>query len=519
MPATLIRPVMGRLNAKAHDWLGEMERLFDGAHYRDAARLYDDAIQLGEKPSNDATLLRARIFIKTDSKQVVPFLLRHELTKPSSEQLARRSMYLGTGFAGLGDLVEADKHFAEAKKTFRQGGVLAELASHITRRYADQQDFSAAEQWHDKSRLDRSLRGRIRTEHLAAHIFARRQQYREQATSVLRVLDLIGNQRLEFAEDWYAAVHTLAALAREMPLPDAAKRAKAEVDQEIEWSDDFAISRFQALKAVAWCQALAGDQLSCLRYLRLAQRLDIGSAWRVILYLDRSFFASVFGEHQWTSNEFSAAQDLADTIAWEETAGDERVGLLLLAEAAAKLAPKSAPFYIARFNDLGKLRNQLQHFTFDDRLKAMAAYASGIVKISLNEPQAAEEHLRTAWYIFDRIGYDVRAAATALALYRATGKSRWLHLAEDKLEAYPRSWLTKSAQQMPSSPQPNAGLSKMQAEVTALTCEGLSTDEIAQRLKLSRNTILNHLKVVYKKVGVNSRQALVVEAMKRNLVR
>jgi DNA-binding CsgD family transcriptional regulator len=297
----------------------------------------------------------------------------------------------------------------------------------------------------------------------------------------------------------------------------ASKRAKAEVDQDIEWSDDSAVSHFQALKGVAWCQALAGDELSCLRYLRLAQRLDIGSVWRVMLYLDRSFFAFVVGEHQWSFNEFSAAEDLADGITWEETTGDERVALLLLAEAAARHAPKRAPFYIARFNHLDKLRNQLQHFTFDDRLKAMAAYTSGIVKLSSNEREPAEEQLRVAWGTFDRIGYDVRAAATALALHRATAKSRWLHLAEDKLERYPRSWLSRNAAN--SLPEATVALSKMQRTVTELTCEGLSTDEIAGRLGLSRNTILNHLKVVYRKIGVKTRQALVVEAMKRKLVR
>ena len=57
----------------------------------------------------------------------------------------------------------------------------------------------------------------------------------------------------------------------------------------------------------------------------------------------------------------------------------------------------------------------------------------------------------------------------------------------------------------------------MQDAVVRLVCEGLPTDAIAKRLNLSRNTVLNHLKVIYKKLGVNSREALVVEAMKRKL--
>jgi DNA-binding CsgD family transcriptional regulator len=496
-----------------------MQQLFASANFRRAARAYDDAVDEGERPSNDAVLLRARIFLKNDSKRTVSFLLKHDFKKATPAQAARRSMYLGTGYARLGEFGEADKHFADAKRTFRQGAALAELASHITRRYADEQDFKSAALWHEKTLVDRSLFGRIRSQHLAALICARRQAYAEQAENVLRVLDLIGNKRQTFAEDWYAAVHTLAVLAREMPLPDAAKRAAAEIDQDVEWSEDFSTSHLQALKAVAWCQALAGDELSCLRYLRLAQRVNAGPVWRVIPHLDRSFFASVVGEPQWSLNEFQAAEELADTIAWDETTGDERVALLLLAEAAARHAPKRAPFYIARFNSLGKVSNQLQHFAFGDRLKAMAAYASGVAKLATGDKTAAEEQLRIAWAIFDRIGYDVRAGATALALHRATGKARWLHLAEDKLEAYPRSWLRRSVATASITLKPAAALSKMQRAVTELTCEGLSTDDIAQRLGLSRNTILNHLKVVYKKVGVNSRQALVVEALKKKLVK
>jgi DNA-binding CsgD family transcriptional regulator len=495
-----------------------MQRLFEDAQYARAAELYDDAVDSGERPANDAVLLRARVFVKIDSKRIVPFLLKHDLNRPAPAQTARRAMYLGTGYARLGEIAEADKHFEKAKSIFRDGPALAELAAHLTRRYADQRDFETARKWHAKTRLDRTSRGKTRSEHLNAYICAREAKYREQADSLMAVLDLIGEKREQFPEDWYCAVHTLAGLARELPLPAAAKRAKAEVDVKIEWSDDFITSHFQALKAVAWCQALAGDELSCLRYLRLAQHLDTRPIWQVILHLDRSFFAAVVGEHQWALNEYLVAEALAETIEWDETSGEERVALLLLAELAARHAPKRAPFYIARFNNLGKLRNRLQHFAFDDRLQAMAAYASGVSSLASGNKASAEEHLRSAWTVFDRIGYDVRAGTTALALYRATGKARWLHLAEDKLEAYPRAWLVRNLHAaQPASPLATP-LSRMQLAVTQLVCEGLSTDAIAERLGLSRNTILNHLKVVYRKVGVNSRGGLVVEAMKRNIV-
>jgi len=501
----------------ARDWFSEMRRLFESAYYVSASNLYDQVTEEGESPSNDAILLRARLFLKTDSKRIVPFLLRQDLRKPTQEQTARREMYLGTGYSRLGDFGEADKHFAKAKEVFRDGSALGELAAHLTRHYLSQRNLEAAEKWQKESLADRSLRGKIRSEHLASYLMARHERYVDQVNCVLRVLDLIGKERDEFVEDWYVAVYTLAVLAREIPHPQAAKRAKAEVDLDFDWPADFAVRRFQAIKAVAWCQALAGDELSCFRYLRMAEHVEVAPVWRAILHLDRSFFAAIVGERRWAANEFSMAEDLAERIAWDETSGEERVALLLLAELATAHAPKKAPFYIARFNDLGKLRSNLQHFAFDGRLQAMQDYAAGLVSISADDKPAAAEHLRKAWRTFDAIGYDVRAASAALALHVATGKPRWAHLAEEKLERYPKSWLARNLSAIPREPETPA-LSPMQAAVTGLLCEGLSTDEVARKLKLSRNTVLNHLKVVYRKLGVTSRGALVVAAMRRNIV-
>lgn len=508
---------MARSNAQVRrNWFAEMQRLFRSARFIEASTLYDEMAEGQARPSNDAVLLRARLYLKVDSKRAVPFLLRNELQKATASQAARRAMYLGTGYSRLGDFNEADKHYLKAQQVFRQGPTLAELATHLSRRYLEQRNVDVAEQWYKKTLTDRSLGGKIRSQHLRSYILARRERYRDQAEAVNEVLDLIGNKREEFAEDWYAAVHTLAALARELPVAKFAKRAKSEVDTDFPWPAEFAISRFQALKAVAWCQALAGDELSCFRYLRLAQHVDVGPVWKAILHLDRSYFASIVGEGQWATNEFSLAEDLSERIAWEETSGEERIALLLLAELATTHAPKRAPFYIARFNHLGKLRSNLQHFTFDDRLAAMAAYSTGLVYLASGD-ERAQDSLRAAWGIFDRIGYEARAARVAMALYRATNKARWLHLGEDKLEDYGSSWLRRDLRLLATESTQPETLSKMQATVTQLVCRGLSTDAMADELGLSRYTVLNHLKVIYRKLGVNSREGLVVEALRRKL--
>jgi DNA-binding CsgD family transcriptional regulator len=55
------------------------------------------------------------------------------------------------------------------------------------------------------------------------------------------------------------------------------------------------------------------------------------------------------------------------------------------------------------------------------------------------------------------------------------------------------------------------GLTAREVEVTRLVARGLSTDEIATELFLSRHTIRDHLKAIFEKVGVSSRGELTSE--------
>jgi len=49
-------------------------------------------------------------------------------------------------------------------------------------------------------------------------------------------------------------------------------------------------------------------------------------------------------------------------------------------------------------------------------------------------------------------------------------------------------------------------------------CEGLTPAQIAERLGRSPSTVKNHIKLIFKEFGVNSRPALLAEAARRNLL-
>jgi len=70
----------------------------------------------------------------------------------------------------------------------------------------------------------------------------------------------------------------------------------------------------------------------------------------------------------------------------------------------------------------------------------------------------------------------------------------------------------------PDGAGPKVGdLTPRAREVLGLMAQGLSDDEIAQKLNLSRNTIQNHVSAIYRVTGVHKRSVLVVWARERGL--
>jgi DNA-binding NarL/FixJ family response regulator len=60
-------------------------------------------------------------------------------------------------------------------------------------------------------------------------------------------------------------------------------------------------------------------------------------------------------------------------------------------------------------------------------------------------------------------------------------------------------------------------LTDREREVLGLICQGQSDLEMSDALKLSRNTIRNHVSSLYHKIGVNRRGAAIIWARERGI--
>jgi DNA-binding CsgD family transcriptional regulator len=60
-------------------------------------------------------------------------------------------------------------------------------------------------------------------------------------------------------------------------------------------------------------------------------------------------------------------------------------------------------------------------------------------------------------------------------------------------------------------------LSEREREVLALICQGKSDIDMSEHLKLSENTVRNHVASLYRKIGVNRRSAAIIWARERGI--
>lgn len=490
----------------------EARSLVRAAEFTKAAALLDEQEAAGARDAA-GVLLRARIHLVWNPATALVYLAERSGRLRTKAHRAEAALLSGAAYARLGDDGSARARFrAAAPLCAGRPDLRADLAyqqaaaAWIRRRLDAAERLLARADWRGAAATVL-----IQRDVLAGAIHGSRGQFSEQAAVLLQALQFIREQPEPSVLHWAHVVSQIAYLARELHGPGLKETAYEELAR-VPWTGDLADTHFTALRAVGWCHALEGDYFNAFRRLKEASAVAPSPAWRVMSLCDRSYLATCLGESRWAEQERSDARDLAATIKWNALEGEERFALCLLAELYAEHDPAVALSHIAEYRKAGRRFAAVLASADDRRVIAMESYSLGVVQKNLGDAVEASRLLTEAFEIYEAAGYRWRAGRAAKVLAELTGDADWASRAADALSAFPRSWLASPAVPARQPALRLASLTPAQQAVYELLARGLSTREIATRLHRSEYTVRNHVKAIFKAVGVRSRAALVAQA-------
>ncbi|MFF2271523.1 LuxR C-terminal-related transcriptional regulator [Agromyces sp. NPDC058136] len=219
---------------------------------------------------------------------------------------------------------------------------------------------------------------------------------------------------------------------------------------------------------------------------------------------------------------FEAGYDREDTLtalsdAWlARTEGDSGAAAKILLTRVAQVLPRGANHVAASFlHTLARLGSRAHAAEAAERLAALERQ-TGAPEIARRarharaEADADAELLRAVGEEWERLGallFAAEAFASAGQAARAEGRGR--EASADQQRAAALAAACEGARTpLLSFTDGTEPLTPREREIAALAAQGLSSNEIAQRLFLSPRTVNNHLQSTYTKLGIRGRREL-----------
>jgi DNA-binding NarL/FixJ family response regulator len=494
---------------------------YDAGQYESAVRTLDVLIARGGPVLGDASLLRARVAIRCGQPMKAVTVLGDARAEMTPVQLVEADMHLMVAHAFSGD------HASAAIYAASLDDIDVKISSAL-RVEIDHARASAAWARNDMLSVEKELkrcgdhldlRSHARHLQLTAALAGRREQYARQATILCEALDVIerdSQQELALAA---TLLRSLCIALREIVAPDHQIDRATALYKRFPWTEELCADRVVSALHLAWIRALAGDQLGALRYVQDAYAKSIGGAWQVAALADRAAIKAAMGETGSSLLDLEEGLYLAEQINWAETADEERLFLITLAELAAPVNPARAQALLLRSNILARGGNMRLAYHQNRRIQAMAYHAQGVIAHQIGDEKVARASLRLAYETFVELSCSSRAAEAALVMHKVTRDDVWLRNANEAARLFPRSWIAAAARAAVGSEKDDAyaRLTPRQREVFKALLDGLTASEISQRVGGRPNTIRNHMQCVYNSFGVTSQAQLLAEARRRKL--
>ena len=188
---------------------------------------------------------------------------------------------------------------------------------------------------------------------------------------------------------------------------------------------------------------MRGDNLGAFRDLREASSLATTPTLALAATIDRVILAHGLNQSLTAKDELERCQDLATRIDWERIKGDERAGLLFLAQALAPYRARAARTMLDRYQKLKGPISPAALASVDRRLRADEVFTEGVVTQAEGKRDDAIRAFFAAFEIWNAIGYRWRAALAAIELAALTRDSRYAGYAAAEAAKRPASWLAE----------------------------------------------------------------------------
>ncbi|HEY0798156.1 MAG TPA: hypothetical protein VGD50_03345 [Candidatus Baltobacteraceae bacterium] len=287
---------------------------------------------------------------------------------------------------------------------------------------------------------------RARALQMLGIVASARAKYKEQIDFYQRALQALDDDGDRCVWSRANLLVVLSYLARDLYRPELA-RFLSDYEQRVTWTAETEHLRFDLLRNVAWSHALAGDHMTCFRFLRQASAIAPSAPWRILTFCDRSALAREMGERAFAIEELATAQSFAGECDWSKVRGDEREALLRLAETTASDNVAEAQRLLEIYRkDLPPLAATA--LGANDNWRAVEDYAYGVVAVHARDYEGAVRRLTNAFRIWRSIDFVPRALEAAIRLAPLTGGEVFFEYARRHAGKFPGTWLARQAAEL-----------------------------------------------------------------------
>jgi len=335
-----------------------------------------------------------------------------------------------------------------------------------------------------------------------------RGEYRLAAKTFRNVLDALEQSPSKDELTRCSALHGLCFTSVETLTTSHYRRIIAESQTMID-SPVTARLRVQICSYVSIIESVEGRKAAAYRALLSARAIAAPDPFRALPEIQLAAFQREQGALESARLHLEFAKESLDKVDWNDADVESRIVLALYVIEAATEKARPPAIATLRILSIDGKRDPMLALHRNNLAAAMAYFCRAILSISANNIDGAMADLERARDIWRAHGWTYRAAIAELAMFQID-ESADVQILEKMVTTFPASRLAadlKKAREQAESPL--RLLSAAEKRVLSGICEGLTSKQIAEQLNRSHETVRVQTLSIYRKLGVNTRSAVV----------